>query len=414
MRSQAARTWKTIVHLSIDPWMAIAHIVVWSVGVSLVCALAITVVGGAAALAGTLRVTTALGSLERRRAHALLDVTVSAPAVDTRSHRFGAIGRIITNAAAWKTFAFSFVQPIVGPILFAVMVSVWSGGLALLAMPLYVRALPNDTARLLITDVHRGREAYLAALAGLLLLVLAPAITRALGMIDGALVRGLLGANREAELEAQVVEVSARRTAAVDAAEAERRRIERDLHDGAQQRLVALGMTLGLAREKLEADPDAARALLDEAHADAKAAMTELRAIARGIHPAVLDDRGLSAALSALAAKAPVPVTVNVRLPRRMGTTLEGAAYYVVAESLTNLAKHANAARASVDIDIVPGPPSTLRVVVTDDGKGGAEVQPDGGLDGLRNRVAALGGTLTVTSPVGGPTEVKVEMPCES
>jgi signal transduction histidine kinase len=413
MRSQAARTWKTIVHLSIDPWMAIVHIVAWSVGVSLVCALAITVVGGAAALAGTLRVTSALGGLERRRAHALLDVTVAAPVVDRTPHRFGAIGRTITSTAAWKTFAFSFVQPIVGPILFAVMVAVWSGGLALLALPLYIQALPNDTARLLLTDVHRGREAYLAGLVGLALLALAPATTRGLGMVDGALVRGLLGANREAELEAQVVEVSAQRAAAVDGAEAERRRIERDLHDGAQQRLVALGMTLGLAREKLDADPDAARLLLDEAHADAKAAMTELRAIARGIHPAVLDDRGLSAALSAIAAKAPVPVTVNVRLPHRMGTTLEGAAYYVVAESLTNLAKHANATQASVDIDIAPGPSPMLRVIVTDNGAGGAEVQPDGGLDGLRNRVTALGGTLTVTSPVGGPTHVKVEMPCE-
>jgi signal transduction histidine kinase len=414
MRSQAARTWKTIVHLSIDPWMAIVHLVVWSVGVSLVCGLAITVVGGAAALAGTLRVTSALGSLERRRANALLDVTVAAPLTDKRPHRFGTIGRIITSTAAWKTFAFSLVQPIVGPILFAVMVAVWSGGLALLTLPLYIRALPNDTARLLITDVHRGREAFLAALVGLALLVAAPIITRGLGLIDGALVRSLLGANREAELAAQVVEVSAQRTAAVDGAEAERRRIERDLHDGAQQRLVALGMTLGLAREKLDDDPAAARALLDEAHADAKAAMTELRAIARGIHPAVLDDRGLSAALSALAAKAPVPVTVNVRLPRRMGTALEGAAYYVVAESLTNMAKHANATQSTVDIDIAPGPSPTLRVVVTDDGKGGAEVRPDGGLAGLRSRVAALGGTFSLSSPVGGPTHVKVEMPCES
>jgi signal transduction histidine kinase len=124
----------------------------------------------------------------------------------------------------------------------------------------------------------------------------------------------------------------------------------------------------------------------------------------------VLDDRGLDAALSAIAAKAPVPVSINVNLPKRMGVTLEGAAYYVVAESLTNMAKHANATHASIDIGVHDG---KLLVAVSDNGRGGAEVRPDGGLAGLRDRVAALGGTLAVSSPVGGPTTVKVDMPCE-
>jgi signal transduction histidine kinase len=302
------------------------------------------------------------------------------------------------------------LQPLVGTVLFSLMVALWSGGLALVAMPLYIRFLPGRTAHLLVTNVHSGGQIAAAVAAGVAILFAAPFLTLAFGAVDAALVRSLLGASREAALEAQVVEVSARRTAAVDSAEAERRRIERDLHDGAQQRLVALGMTLGLAREKLDDDPAQARILMDEAHADAKAAMVELRAIARGIHPAVLDDRGLDAALSALAAKAPVPVAINVNLARRMGVNLEGAAYYVVAEALTNIAKHANATHARVDIGLHNG---NLMVAVTDNGRGGATVRPDGGIAGLRDRVAALGGTLTLTSPVGGPTSLNVEMPCE-
>jgi signal transduction histidine kinase len=410
MSSTAARVWKTIAHLSIDPWIAIVNFVVFSVGVSLACGLAITVVGGAAALAGTLVATSLLARFERRRAADLLDSPTVAPTYKKGPHRFGAIGNIITDSARWKELAYSFLQPIVGTTLFSLMVAAWAGSVALITLPIYVRALPGDTANLLIAKIHSWPQIAVATAAGLALLVAAPFLTLLFGSLEAALVRSLLGASRTAELEAEVVEVSAQRTAAVDAAEAERRRIERDLHDGAQQRLVALGMTLGLAREKMESDPEQARALMDEAHADAKAAMIELRSIARGIHPAVLDDRGLDAALSAITAKAPVPVAINVNLPKRMGVTLEGAAYYVVAESLTNMAKHANATHASIDIGVHEG---KLLVAVSDNGAGGAEVRPDGGLAGLRDRVAALGGTLAVTSPVGGPTTVKVEMPCE-
>jgi signal transduction histidine kinase len=410
MSSWASRVWKTIAHLSLDPWIAIVNVVVCSVGLSLVCAFAITVVGGAAVLAATLAVTSVLARFERRRAAELLGASIVAPAYKKGPHRFGWIGNMVTDRARWKELAYSFVQSIIGPTLFSLMVAAWAGALALITLPLYIQALPGDTAHLLITDIKSGRRIAAATAVGLALLVAAPFLTLLFGRIEAALVRSLLGTNRTAELEAEVVEVSARRSAAVDAAEAERRRIERDLHDGAQQRLVALGMTLGLAREKMDSDPEQARALMDEAHADAKAAMVELRSIARGIHPAVLDDRGLDAALSAIAAKAPVPVSINVNLPKRMGVTLEGAAYYVVAESLTNMAKHANATHASIDIGVHDG---KLLVAVSDNGRGGAEVRPDGGLAGLRDRVAALGGTLAVSSPAGGPTTVKVDMPCE-
>jgi signal transduction histidine kinase len=195
----------------------------------------------------------------------------------------------------------------------------------------------------------------------------------------------------------------------VDAAEAERRRIERDLHDGAQQRLVAVAMTLGRARNKLDNDPDSVRALIDEAHADAKLAVAELRDLARGIFPAVLGDRGLDAALSALAAKCPVPVDVGVDVKPRPPNAVESTAYFIVAEALTNLAKHSSATGAAVSVrrdgDVV-----TVRVA--DDGTGGAELTPGGGLAGLADRAATIDGVLTLTSPPGGPTVVTAELPC--
>jgi signal transduction histidine kinase len=201
------------------------------------------------------------------------------------------------------------------------------------------------------------------------------------------------------------------RAGAVDVQEAELRRIERDLHDGAQARLVALGMSLGMAEQKLgDADTEAARELLAEARAGAGEALRELRDLARGIHPPVLADRGLEAAVRALAALSPMTVTVSVVLPSRPKAPVESAAYFVIAEALANAGKHAGASRVDVR---VTGERQRLAVEVHDDGRGGAD--PAGsGLDGLRRRVAALDGTLSVVSPPGGPTTIRAELPCES
>ena len=189
----------------------------------------------------------------------------------------------------------------------------------------------------------------------------------------------------------------------VDAAEAERRRIERDLHDGAQQRLVALAMDLGMAKEKLASDPEAAAALLDEAHAESKQALVELRDLARGIHPAVLTDRGLGPALSAVAARCPVPVAVSVDIGERPDTTIEGIAYFVVSEALTNVARHSGATRASVS---VTRRGDRLVIDVSDNGHGGADPELGTGIAGLRARVEGVDGWLFVSSPPGGPTSL--------
>jgi len=204
------------------------------------------------------------------------------------------------------------------------------------------------------------------------------------------------------------------RSQAVAAADAERRRIERDLHDGAQQRLVALGVELGVARRLAERDPAASTAALEHAHDEVKATLAELRDLVRGIHPAVLSDRGLDAALSALAARSPVPVRVEAAPDvDGAGPASQAAAYFVVAEALTNVAKHADARSVRVRADVTDDG-ARLRVVVEDDGRGGAEASPGSGLAGLRGRVAALDGVFDLDSPPGAGTRLTVEVPCAS
>jgi signal transduction histidine kinase len=195
----------------------------------------------------------------------------------------------------------------------------------------------------------------------------------------------------------------------MSAADQERRRLERDLHDGAQQRMVSLAMTLGMAQEKLATDPALGAKLVAEAHEEAKRALQDLRDLARGIHPAILTDHGLEAALPALAARCPVPARVDVSVAPRPSAAVESAAYFVVAEALTNVARHAHAQNVQITARRDGG---RLTVEVRDDGTGGAQVEPNGGLAGLTDRVEALDGRLTVTSPKGGPTVVHMEVPC--
>lgn len=233
-----------------------------------------------------------------------------------------------------------------------------------------------------------------------------------LALLHRSISRALVAPNREAELTERVRTSSAQREGAVRAADVERTRIERDLHDGVQPRLVSVGMTLGLAQQKIDNDPTAAKALINEAHTSTKAAITELRQLARGIHASVLDDRGLDAALSALASRSHIPVHLDVRMDGRCSKDAEAAVYFSIAESLTNAAKHSRASEARVVVRMREG--TVLWARVEDNGMGGAQVQPGGGLDGISNRVLAAGGTIRIDSPQGGPTTVEVSVPCAS
>jgi signal transduction histidine kinase len=223
-----------------------------------------------------------------------------------------------------------------------------------------------------------------------------------------ALAFGLRAITRSEKNEARVEELTQSRAGAVEAAETQLRRIERDLHDGAQARLVALGMNIGLAEQQLEKDPEKAQEHLAEARKAAGAALQELRDLARGIHPPILADRGLEAAIRALADHAGVPVSVKVELAERPPAAVETAAYFVAAEGLANALKHAQASR--IDIDVHERQDAIV-VRVLDDGRGGVS-EAGGGLHGLRQRVEALDGSLRIASPEGGPTVIEAVLPC--
>jgi signal transduction histidine kinase len=218
----------------------------------------------------------------------------------------------------------------------------------------------------------------------------------------------LLSSPSDAELTERIETLESTRAGAVDVQDSELRRIERDLHDGAQARLVSLGMSLGMAEQKLVEDPARASELLAEARVGAEHALRELRDLARGIHPPVLADRGLEAAIAALASSTPLPVSVSAHVDDRPSSAVESAAYFVVAEALANAAKHAHATRIEIRLERAG---DRLEVEVKDDGVGGANAGGSG-LLGLRRRVEALDGMLVVLSPSGGPTTVRAELPC--
>lgn len=234
-------------------------------------------------------------------------------------------------------------------------------------------------------------------------------------LLDAHLARALLTPRDRAHMARRIQDLTASRADTVDTQAAELRRIERDLHDGAQARLVALGMSLGLAeaqldREGSDADPTTLRGLLSEARTTNAQALADLRRLVRGIHPPVLSDRGLTGAVQALVLTVPIPVEVRADVPR-LPAPLESAAYFAVAEALANIIKHSGADRASVDLVHTDG---VLRVQITDDGRGGARLAEGGGLRGMQRRLAAFDGRLGVSSPQGGPTTLTVEVPCAS
>ncbi|MBD3757051.1 MAG: sensor domain-containing protein [Microbacterium sp.] len=247
---------------------------------------------------------------------------------------------------------------------------------------------------------------------GVLGVVISLAVLLGVALLHAVLTRAILVPSQEAQFAAQAQVAGAQRAGAVRASEVERTRIERDLHDGVQPRLVSVAMTLGLAQQKIDDDPAAAKALVDEAHTSTKAAITELRQLARGIHASVLDDRGLDAALSALAARSPIPVQLDVRVEGRCSAQAEAAVYFAIAESLTNAAKHSRGSEARVVVRRRDD--GTLWARVEDNGIGGARVLPGGGLDGITNRILAAGGTARLDSPAGGPTALEVSVPCAS
>lgn len=356
------------------------------------------------------------GVLERKMARGLLGLDMPEPE-PLRARKSGAVGwmgAVLKSGTSWRHLLYSVLHLPWAMFSFVVAVNFWAYGWALLTYPLWFWLFPmyggQDGLQLYGDETHRiyldnPFEITVTALVGLLFTVATPWIVRALTLVDRVMVQGLLGPSR---LATRVVELESGRGVVVDTAAADLRRIERDLHDGAQARLVALAMDLGLAKEKLTEDPQAAARMVDEAHGEVKTALQELRDLARGIHPAVLTDRGLDAALSAVASRCVVPVRVEVDLAERPAAAIEGIAYFTVSELLQNVSKHARATGASVDVWRVE---NRLMLQVADDGVGGADAGVGSGLAGLAGRLDAVDGILVVDSPVGGPTRVTAELP---
>jgi signal transduction histidine kinase len=409
----SARTWLAMTQHLAGLFVGLVAILIFVLALGVDVPLIFVGLVGIPLLGLTLRLADWFARSERARFGFLAGARIPAwpcPGSDGRAgYRWGIIPRwrVFTQGVTWAELGYALLRLPVSAVTLSISVAVWALGLVMLTLPAYAWTFPSGGATIGDTVLNRP-ELAAGVVVGAAVLLVAPQLTRGLAVADTAFSRLLLGPRRD--LAARVREVEASRERVVDAAEAERRRIERDLHDGAQQRLVALAMELGRAKAKFADDLDAARELVDQAHAQAKEALTELRNLVRGVHPPVLTERGLDAALSGLAALCPVPVDVHVDVPVRPKASVEAVAYFMVAEALTNVAKHSRASQAKVVVE-GHGYPGTLTVMVSDDGIGGADAG-GAGLSGLADRVSGVDGRLTVESPSGGPTIIAAELPC--
>jgi signal transduction histidine kinase len=370
----------------------------------------------------TLRLTRRLGSLHRRLSNRLLGHQVEAPArFQPGTGVLGRLDRRLRDRVAWRGVWYSLIKlPIAFVQLYALVFTVC--GLVDLSYPVVwvlFRSPPLGHAsplRILqplpfggSASVSNWLGTYFAAVIGAAFLVTAAWLARGINAGDHALVRSLLGPSTMAE---RVSELERTRTLAVEDSAAALRRVERDLHDGAQMRLAALAMNLGMAREKLDEDDDATvRELIDAAHRNAVDALGDLRDLARGIHPPVLDN-GLASALDSLAASSAIPASVTASIGPRPAPAIETIAYFCAAELIANATKHSYANQITINISTERA--GVLRLDVSDDGIGGADVTRGSGLSGLVQRVSTVDGRIDVSSPPGGPTVVTVVLPMKA
>jgi signal transduction histidine kinase len=413
------RTWAELLYAVISLPMGVFGFTFVAATLSISGGLMITFVG-LPLLAATGVASRWLGWRWRATANALLGWDVPAPPrFRPKPGLFGWLGSCLKDGTAWRARLYLALKLPLGIGSF-VAAAFFSYGLGALTYGIWYRWLPCNTdpkthvchhAAAIWNDqyIETAPAILLTALAGLVITLLVPWIVRGVLAIDRLTMRALLGPSW---VSSRVEELEQTRAQAVDDSAATLRRIERDLHDGTQARLVALAMNVGLAKEKLAegGDPADAAALLERAHTTAKDAIAEVRDLARGIHPPVLD-AGLDAALATLCAHSAVPVELRTRLTARPSPSIETIAYFCAAELITNVAKHSGARRAVLDAATTDG---QLRLSVSDDGRGGAQLGGGSGLTGLSDRVRTVDGRLTVDSPPGGPTTVTVELPLEA
>jgi signal transduction histidine kinase len=393
-------TWRSLMHLVTGAAIGSAGgVVIFALAATALAGL-ITVVIPIVAGGALLVVSAALTVAQRARHTAFLGVEwPDGPVSHAVTFAPRDLLEILRSPRTWRHFSYHVIAGVYGFLAAWLAVAAWTMGPAMIASPLFGIA------------VGLGWGHWILCGAGILVFLAAPWISRGLAELDALMARQLLGTTRAEQLELRVTDLAASRNSTVDAADAERRRIERDLHDGAQQRLTSLAMNLGIARATLKDLPDDGARAIEQAHEEAKQVLTELRDLVRGLHPAVLEDRGLDAALSAVAARSPVPVRLRVDMDRRVARDVEAVAYFVVSEALTNAARHADATNAAVDVELQG---DVLRVRIADNGRGGADPEAGTGLRGLADRVRSVDGEFELTSPLGGPTVIEVELPCAS
>jgi signal transduction histidine kinase len=365
----------------------------------------------------TLLVARGLAAVERMRIPAVLQHAVPTPVYRQADPRASLVRRLVEplrDPQCWLDVVHALLRMIVSIPAFVVLVTWWAGTLGGLSYAAWGWSLPDgpgdqDLPELLGLDPGFGTRVAFYAVVGVVLALTLPFVVRAAALLEAQFGRALL--TLRAGTQAQIGRLSEGRDAAVAAEAVALRRLERDIHDGPQQRLVRLSMDLHRAQRMIDTDPDGARDTLAEAATMTRETLEELRALSRGIAPPVLADRGLAAALAAVAARSPVPVELAVGLPagQRLAPVVENSAYFLVSEALANVAKHSEATVAKVSVTRDGG---RLRVVVTDDGRGGAVLAPGHGLAGLADRLFAVDGVLTVDSPRGGPTRLIGELPC--
>ena len=403
-----ARTYTRILYMLLALPLGVAEFSFLVTAISTGFGTAITLIG-VPILIGAMWAWRWIADFERRLIGRLVGVEIPSP---YRPEPEGArwwrrVAARAADPATWKDLAFLLLQLPLGVVAFSVTVVVLGTGLGALFAPVLEWALPDD-ARIAWLEIDTLAESLaLVPVGALVLLVGIPGLS-ALGRLYGWLAAQLLGSNADPALTARVTELQDARSRIIAAADAERRRIERDLHDGAQQRLVALALNLRMAEGKAASGDPAAAELVRQAGEEAQLALKELRDLARGIHPAILTNRGLPAALEDLAARATVPTDVIAAPTERLPDAVEAAAYFVVSECLANIGKHAQASYATVSVSVEDG---QLAVVVTDDGVGGASLDNGTGMQGLADRVGALTGSLGVESPPGEGTRVRASIP---
>lgn len=348
-----------------------------------------------------------VGALERRRLRWVMGLPVADPHIVPPPGLGAWLRRRVSETATWRELAYTLVTifafPVVGFVSLTVLAVLWS----IVLTPFLVSFESPIMFGGLIIDSPGEALAFALGL-GPLAIVFGIYLMSVVGGAEAAFAQWLL-APSEAETRSKMEELTSSRTRLVAGFETERRRIERDLHDGAQQHLVLLSLTLGLAELELGDDNSELAALVAEAHRQARQASTAIRDLVHGVHPQVLTDLGLAAAADELAERCLVPVTIDFQLSRRLPTPVESTAYFVVAEALANVTRHSHASRVEVT-GRLQGQRLTLTIV--DDGQGGADPARGSGLNGLADRASVLGGTLVVTSPVGGPTTLRMDVPC--